>query len=117
MPVLAGSASFAVAELYGWRAGLDLSPRRGRRFYLVLAGAIAGGMAVDLVGISPVRMLFLSAVANGRLAPPLLVLVMLVGSNRRVMGVHTNGPWLNVFGWAATGIMTAAALAFLVTSR
>ena len=117
VPVLAGSASFAVAELYGWRAGLDLSPRRGRRFYLVLAGAIVGGMAMDLVGISPVRMLFLSAVTNGLLAPPLLVLVMLVGNNRRIMGEHTNGPWLNVFGWAATGIMAAAALAFLLTSR
>jgi NRAMP (natural resistance-associated macrophage protein)-like metal ion transporter len=117
VPVLAGSASFAIAELYGWRAGLDLSPRRGRRFYLVLAGAIAAGMAIDLVGISPIRMLFLSAVINGLLAPPLLVLVMLVGNNRRIMGEHTNGPWLNVFGWGATAIMTAAAVAFLVSSR
>jgi NRAMP (natural resistance-associated macrophage protein)-like metal ion transporter len=116
LPVLAGSASFAVAELFGWRAGLNLSPRRGRRFYLVLAGAIVGGMALDLFGVNPVRLLFLSAVVNGLLAPPLLVLVMLVGNNRRIMGEHTNGPWLNLFGWAATGVMTAAAVAFFATS-
>lgn len=116
VPILAGSASFAVAEVFGWRSGLDLAPRRGRRFYLVLAGAIVGGIVLDLFGTSPVRMLFASAVVNGLLAPPLLVLVMLVGNNRKIMGEHTNGPWLNLFGWAATGIMTAAAVAFFATS-
>src|SRR6266513_1506400 len=75
VPVLAGSASFAVAEVFGWRAGLDLSPRRGRQFYLVFAGSIVAGMLLDLGGIPPIRMLFLSAVVNGLLAPPLLLLV------------------------------------------
>src|SRR5207237_10338763 len=100
VPVLAGSASFAIAELFGWRSGLDLSPRRGRRFYLVFAGAIVGGMLLDAFGTNPIRMLFLSAVVNGILAPPLLVLVMLVSSNPKIMGEHTNGVWLNVLGWA-----------------
>lgn len=115
VPVLAGSASFAVAELFGWPAGLDLSPRRGRRFYLVLAGAIAGGMLLDVSDANPVRMLFLSAVVNGVLAPPLLVLVMLVGNDRRIMGRHVNGPWLNRLGWTATVAMGLAALALLLT--
>ena len=116
VPVLAGSASFAVAEVFGWRAGLDLSPRRGRRFYLVFAGAVIAGMLLDLAGTNPIRMLFLSAVLNGLLAPPLLLLVMLVSNNRSIMGEHANGPWLNVLGWSATAVMSLAAAAFLATS-
>lgn len=114
IPILAGSASFAVAELFGWRSGLDLSPRRARRFYLVIAGAIVTGMILDAFETNPIQMLFWSAVLNGILAPPLLVLVMLVGNNRNIMGEHTNGFWLNLFGWTATALMTVAAVAFFV---
>lgn len=117
VPVLAGSASYAVAELFGWRAGLDLPPRRARRFYLVLGGAIVAGMALELFDSNPIRLLFLAAVLNGLLAPPLLLLVMLVGNNRRIMGEWRNGLWLNVLGWTATLVMTVAAVAFVVTSR
>ncbi|HET7875829.1 MAG TPA: divalent metal cation transporter [Methylomirabilota bacterium] len=115
IPVLAGSASFAVAELFGWRAGLELSPRRGRRFYLVFAGALVAGMALDFFRFSPTRMLFYSAVLNGLLAPPLMVLVMMVGNDRRIMGGHTNGVWLNLFGWTATVAMGAATVALALT--
>jgi NRAMP (natural resistance-associated macrophage protein)-like metal ion transporter len=117
VPVLAGSASFAIAELFRWRAGLDLSPRRGRRFYLVFAGAVLAGMALDLAGTNPIRMLVFSAVLNGLLAPPLLVLVMLMSRNRTIMGEHANGPWLTLLGWSATGVMSLAAVAFFVTAR
>ena len=116
IPVLAGSASFAVAELFAWRAGLDLKPRRARRFYLVFASAMAGGIALSLLGANAMRTLFFSAVLNGLLAPPLMVLVMLVGGNRKIMGEHVNGFWLRLLGWTATAIMTAAALAFFLTS-
>jgi NRAMP (natural resistance-associated macrophage protein)-like metal ion transporter len=116
VPVLAGSASFAIAELFRWRAGLDLAPRRGRRFYLLFAGAVLAGMALNLTEANPIRMLFLSAVLNGLLAPPLLLLVMLVGSNRAIMGEHANGPWLNLLGWLATAIMFLAAIAFFATA-
>ncbi len=115
IPVLAGSASFAVAEVLGWRSGLDLSPRRGRRFYLVFAGAIAGGVVLALVEVNPIRTLFYSAVLNGLLAPPLMLLVMLVANNRKIMGGHVNGFWLNLLGWVATGAMAAAAVALLLT--
>ncbi len=111
IPVLAGSASFAVAELFQWRSGLNLRPRQARRFYLVLAGAIVVAMLLNVLNINAVRMLFLSAVLNGLLAPPLLLLVMLVGNNRRIMGDLVNPRWLNVLGWTATGLMTAAAIA------
>jgi NRAMP (natural resistance-associated macrophage protein)-like metal ion transporter len=116
IPVLAGSASFAVAEVFGWRAGLALKPRRARRFYVVIAGSILGGMILTLVEHNPVRVLFVSAVVNGLLAPPLLLLVMLVGGNPRIMGKDVNGPWLTALGWTATGVMTAAAVAFIVGS-
>jgi NRAMP (natural resistance-associated macrophage protein)-like metal ion transporter len=116
VPVLAGSASFAVAEVFAWRSGLDLTPRRGRRFYLVFAGAVVAGMALNLGGTNPIRMLFLSAVLNGLLAPPLLVLVMLVGNNKAIMGTRVNGPWLNALGWLATAVMFAAAIGFFVTA-
>jgi len=116
IPVLAGSASFAVAEVFGWRSGLDLTPRRGRRFYLVFAGAVAAGMLLDLAGTNPIRMLFVCAVLNGLLASPLLFLVMLVSRNRAIMGEHANGPWLNVLGWTATAVMSLAALAFFATA-
>lgn len=116
IPVLAGSASYAVAELFGWRTGLDLSPRRGRRFYLVFAGSVLGGIILNLFEKNPIHVLFLSAVLNGLLAPPLMVLVMLVGSNPKIMGEHTNSVWLNVLGWVATGAMALAAAAFVLTS-
>ena len=114
-PVLAGSASYAVAELFAWRAGLDLKPSQARRFYLVLGGAIVAGVLLDTLGIGAIRMLFLSAIINGLLAPPLMLLVMLVGNNRAIMGTRVNGVWLNVFGWGATAVMTLAMLAFLWT--
>ena len=116
IPVLAGSASYAVAELFGWRAGLEFTPRRAGRFYLVLSASILAGVLLHVVGTNPIRMLFLAAVVNGVLAPPLLLLVMLVGNNRAIMGEHTNGFWLNVLGWAAVGLMTGAAVAFFALS-
>jgi NRAMP (natural resistance-associated macrophage protein)-like metal ion transporter len=115
IPVLAGSASYAVAELFAWRAGLDFRPRQARRFYLILGGAIAAGVVLDVFAGNPIRMLFVSAILNGLLAPPLMVLVMLVGNNRKIMGEHVNGPWLNALGWTATAVMTAAAVAFFAT--
>jgi NRAMP (natural resistance-associated macrophage protein)-like metal ion transporter len=115
IPVLAGSASFAVAELFAWRAGLDLSPSRGRHFYLVFGGAIVAGMLLDLVELSAMRALVLAAVVNGVLAPPLLALVMLVGRDRRIMGRHAAGVGLAGLGWTATAVMTAAAIALIVT--
>jgi NRAMP (natural resistance-associated macrophage protein)-like metal ion transporter len=117
IPVLAGSASYAVSELFGWRAGLDFRPRQARRFYLVLGGAIVAGVVLDAFAGNPIRMLFWSAILNGLLAPPLMVLVMLVGNNRKIMGAHVNGRWLNLLGWTATALMAAAAVAFFVTLR
>ena len=114
VPVLAGSASFAIAELLGWRAGLDEPFRRARRFYVVFGVAIAVGIAIDLVGQPPITMLFYSAILNGIVAPPLMVIIMLVANNDRVMGPWTNTRALNTLGWLATALMTAASVGMLV---
>jgi len=114
VPILAGSASFAIAELRGWRSGLDLSFRRARRFYVVFGLAIAVGIVLDLFSASPIRMLFYSAILNGVAAPPLMIVIMLVANNRRVMGEWINTRPLNALGWLATALMTAASVGMLV---
>jgi NRAMP (natural resistance-associated macrophage protein)-like metal ion transporter len=114
IPVLAGSASFAIAELLGWRAGLDEPFRRARRFYVVFGAAIIVGTALVLFSASPIRMLFYSALLNGIAAPPLMMLIMLVANDERVMGKRTNTRTLNVLGWAATALMTAAGIGMFV---
>jgi NRAMP (natural resistance-associated macrophage protein)-like metal ion transporter len=115
VPVLAGSASFAVAELFSWPSGLDLRPRQAWRFYLTILVSFVAGMAFDLFGLNPIRLLVFSAVLNGLLAPPLMILVMLVANDRAIMGEHVNGFWLNALGWTATALMTAAAVAYLLS--
>ncbi len=115
IPVLIGSASYAVAELFGWNSGLSLTPRTASRFYTLLAGGIAVGIGMDLVGLNAIRALFWSAVVNGVAAPPLLVLVLLIGTNPRIMGRHVIGFWLKFFGWASVAIMTAAGLAMFAS--
>jgi NRAMP (natural resistance-associated macrophage protein)-like metal ion transporter len=110
IPILAASASFAIAELRGWRSGLDETFRRAKRFYYVFAAAIAIGIALDVVRASPIRMLFLSAIVNGIAAPPLLAVIMLVASNPKVMGKWTSPPLLKGLGWCTTVLMAGAAL-------
>jgi NRAMP (natural resistance-associated macrophage protein)-like metal ion transporter len=116
IPVLAGSASFAVAELLGWHAGLNEPFRRARRFYTVFAAAVAIGIALDLIGFSPIRMLLVSAIVNGIAAPPLLALIMLAANNHHVMGKRKNSLILNVLGWGTTVLMSVAAIGMLITA-
>jgi Mn2+/Fe2+ NRAMP family transporter len=115
VPVLTGSASYAVAETFGWRSGLDEKPRRAKRFYGFIALSTLVGVLIDLIGINPITALFWTAVINGVIAPPLLVVVMLVSNNKRVVGERTNGVWTNVVGWLAAVIMFAAAIGMFLT--
>ncbi len=72
-------------------------------------------MLINFVGINPIRALFLAAVINGFLAPPLLVVIMLVANNRKVMKDRVNGRWTNILGWATTVVMFVAAVALVLT--
>jgi NRAMP (natural resistance-associated macrophage protein)-like metal ion transporter len=114
VPVLAGSAAYAVAEASAWRCGMNEPPRMAKKFYGVLAVAMLTGMAMDYVGLDAIKMLFWSAVLNGVLAPPLIVIILLVCNNPRVMGEHVNGKLMNVLGIIAALVMTVAMLATLI---
>jgi NRAMP (natural resistance-associated macrophage protein)-like metal ion transporter len=115
VPILTGSAAYAMSEAFGWRNGLDHKPARAKRFYLVIGVSTLIGVLINYVGINPIDALFWTAVINGFLAPPLLVLIMLVANNAKVMGKRTNGLAANVVGWATTAAMFAAAIGLVVT--
>lgn len=115
VPVLTGSAAFAVAETFGWRSGLDEKPRHAKKFYGVIAISTLVGVIIGFAGINPISALFWTAVINGVVAPPLLIVVMLVANNKRVMGTRTNGPATNIVGWLAAIIMFAAAIGMFLT--
>jgi NRAMP (natural resistance-associated macrophage protein)-like metal ion transporter len=115
VPVLTGSAAYAVAETFGWECKLDDKPREAKHFYTVIAASTLVGMLINFAGINPMSALFWTAVINGVVSPPLLVIIMLVSNNRKVMGDKVNGVGTNILGWFAAVVMFAAAIGMLVT--
>ena len=115
VPVLAGSAAYAIAEAAAWRRGMDAQPHQARNFYLVIAVSMVIGVALSFSPIQPIRLLLFSAVANGILAPPLIIIVLIISNNRKVMGSFRNGRTLNVFGGIAAVIMSGSALALIAS--
>jgi NRAMP (natural resistance-associated macrophage protein)-like metal ion transporter len=116
VPILSASAAYALSEAFGWRFGLDENPGRARQFYLVIAIATAFGVLINALGINPIQALVVTAVINGIVAPPLLVLVMIVTNDPRVMGKRVNGRLVNVLGWLTTLVMSVAALILIATT-
>jgi NRAMP (natural resistance-associated macrophage protein)-like metal ion transporter len=116
VPILSGSAAYALSEAFGWKYGLDQNPGRARQFYAVIAIATLVGVGIDYLGINPIDALFFTAVINGFVAPPLLVMIMLVANNQKIMGRRTNSRLTNVLGWGAAAIMFLAAGVFVVAS-
>lgn len=115
VPVLAGSCAYAIADSALWPGGsLNEGPDRAPQFYGVIGTAMAVGLALNFVRIPAVRMLFWSAILNGVLAPPLVVLVVLLTSDRAVMGNRTNSPVANWLGWVCAAVMAIAAIAMFV---
>ncbi|HEX6649887.1 MAG TPA: Nramp family divalent metal transporter [Pyrinomonadaceae bacterium] len=115
IPVLAGAAAYAVAEAAAWRGTLDYRPPLAKKFYSVIAAAMLLGLALNYLGIDAVKMLFWSAVLNGVLAAPLIVIVVFLTSSKKIMGKHVNSTILKILGWATAAIMAAAAIAMFVT--
>jgi Mn2+/Fe2+ NRAMP family transporter len=114
IPTLAGSAAYALAETFGWREGLGRKLREAPGFYGVLAAAIVVGLALNFVGIDPIRALYVSAILNGLAAPP-LILLMLILSRSRETELRS--------GWLSTGlmgiallVMSASAIVYLIGS-
>jgi NRAMP (natural resistance-associated macrophage protein)-like metal ion transporter len=116
VPVLAGSAGYAVAETFGWRGSLEMPVRRAPGFYLILGAATLAGLIAALSPFNPIRMLFWSAVVNGVVAVPLMAAMMLVVGNRRIMGAFAASRLLMIGGWAATALMTVVVAAMLLAN-
>jgi Mn2+/Fe2+ NRAMP family transporter len=115
VPVLTGSAAYAIAEALGWKHGLDEKPRRAKLFYGVIAVSTLVGMLANFLGINSFRALVWTAVINGFLAPPVLVVIMFIANNRAVLHNRTNGLIANIGGWMTTAVMFAAAIALAFT--
>jgi Mn2+/Fe2+ NRAMP family transporter len=115
VPILTTSAAYAVAEAFHWECGLDKRAASARGFYGVMTASTLVGLGINFLGLNPVEALFWVAVVNGLLAPPLLVLIMLIANNRAIMGNRVNGLGLNVLGWLTTAAMFAAVVGLVVT--
>ena len=115
VPVLAGSAAYAVVESFDWDSGLDKKLHEAKEFYAIIALATLGGVLLNFTSIDPIKALFWSAVINGVIALPIMVVMMLLGSNERVMGRFTIGKRLRWLGWLATVVMGAAVVAMFAT--
>jgi NRAMP (natural resistance-associated macrophage protein)-like metal ion transporter len=115
LPVLAGSVAYAVGEALHWRVGLAERPGRARAFYSTIAAATFVGVVLNFTPLDPIKALFWSAVVNGVAAVPIMVMIMLMASRRKVMGQFKLTPWLKTLGWLATAVMAAAAIAMFAT--
>jgi Mn2+/Fe2+ NRAMP family transporter len=108
VPVLAGSAAYALAEAMGWKSGLERKAQNARGFYGVIAVSVLAGLFIQYSPISPMKALFWSAVINGVVAVPLMIVMMIMTRRPKVMGDFTLPRPLSVMGWICTGAMTAA---------
>jgi NRAMP (natural resistance-associated macrophage protein)-like metal ion transporter len=115
VPVLAGSAAYAVAETFDWKTGLDRKLFEAKEFYAIVTLATAGGVLLGFTPIDPIKALIWSAVINGFIAVPIMVVTMILAQRPDVMGPFVVKPRLRMLGWAATAVMLAAVVAMLAT--
>ncbi|HVX48096.1 MAG TPA: divalent metal cation transporter [Candidatus Saccharimonadales bacterium] len=111
IPVLAGSTSYAVAESFHWQSGLNRSLKQAYAFYGVLIISMLVGLSINFIGLNPIKALIYSAVANGVVAPLVLGLIVLISSNKKIMGHWVNKRYVSAIGWATTGIMAVSGIA------
>ena len=115
VPILTTSGAYALCEAFRWKWGLDKRPGSAKEFYVIIAVSTLVGLGVNFVGFNPVDALFWTAVINGFLAPPVLVILMRIANNRAVMGERVNSLGINLLGWTATAAMFAAAIGLVLT--
>jgi len=115
MPILTGSAAYAVRDFLGLKGALSDKPAYRPTFYGIMALSTVIGMALNLVGVDTMRALYLTAIINGLVAPPILILIVLLGSSRDVMGRRVSGRVSKTLTWAAVVLMCAAAIGLIVT--
>ncbi len=115
IPVLAGSGSYALSEMFKMKEGLYRKFKAAHGFYGVITIATIIGLAVNFIGIPPFKMLYYTAILNGIAAPPLMFMIMKISNNKKILGKYTNKRISNVLGWTITGIMTACAIALIIS--
>ncbi len=115
VPILAGSAAYAVAETFGWRIGLGLELAKARSFYAIVIVATVFGVALNFTPVDPIKALFWSAVINGVVAVPIMVVMMLMAVREDIMGRFVVSRRLAILGWLATAAMAAVVLAIPAT--
>ena len=116
VPVLAGSAAYAVSELYGWKAGLSHGFHEARGFYLIIVAATGIGTVMGYLEVDPIKALVWSAIVNGVISVPIMAVLMWIGQSERLMGQYTITRRHRFFGWAATAVMAVAVVVMLGTS-
>jgi NRAMP (natural resistance-associated macrophage protein)-like metal ion transporter len=116
VPVLAGSAAYAVSEVFGWKAGLSHGFHAARGFYVIIIAATAIGTLMSAFEVDPIRALVWSAIVNGVISVPIMAVMMLIGQSTRIMGDLTMSRRHRFFGWAATVLMGAAVAVMLLTT-
>ena len=116
VPVLAGSAAYGIAEARKWPIGLSRQPMEAKAFYAVICIATVVGMVMNFTPINPIRALYWSAVLNGVVAVPVMVVMMWFAASPKVMGEFAIAGWTKALGWAATAVMAVAVAAMFATS-
>lgn len=108
VPILAGSCAYALAEVMNWDEGLNKPFKSAKSFYGAIAVSVLLGLLLNFVGINPMKMLYYAAYLNGLISAPLLIIIMLVGSNKKVVGEETHPGWVKFFGWMAVSFAIVA---------
>jgi len=114
IPVLAGSASYAVSESFGWKSGLFRKLKEATSFYGVIAVAMVLGIILNFVGLDPIKALIYSAILNGIIAPVILFLILRISSSEKIMGEFKNKKASNIFGWLTVLIMSVVSITTII---
>lgn len=114
IPVLAGSASYALSESFGWKEGLNRKLNEARAFYGVIVVSMLLGLSLNFIGLDPVKTLIYSSIANAVIAPAILYLIIKIAGSRQIMGDRVNSPMVQIWGWVIVLLMLAASLYSMV---
>lgn len=116
VPVLAGASAYAIAELFKWREGLNHKFSKAKGFYGVIIASMLVGLAMNFLGINPIKALYYAAIVNGTIAPILMFFIFKIGRDKKIMGEFTSPRWVNFWGYLATALMGISAIALVVFS-
>ncbi len=115
VPVMTGGAAYDLCQTVGWKYGLGKQPVQAKRFYLAIAFFTLIGIAMNFLGINPMKALVVAGIVQGFSTPPLMLLIMLMTNKRSIMGDKVNGRAMNILGWITTAAIFAASIALVLT--